>query len=265
MRQLGPQLGTDGLGLAAQCRKRRVPTPPPGYWQKKAVGRAPATTPLPVLTELSAKPLSTVAPVRLSGKRPELPPEVLAESEPASEPSSVVEEDDGLDTMRGLHPKVKAWVAEHRQEQEKRRQESRQHRHDPWGLTPTPLPNLTLRDRYRFRATSTLFHAVEKEGGKVGEALIAGKLTFLVSAQKLEVTIAEKMTRPTKVPEGVETWTAYPHHRQTGLISTGFLRIRFDTYGGRRQREWIETQKKRLATLLPVVVTAIVEAGPILA
>ncbi len=47
LRQLGPQLGTDGRGHATLCRKRRVPTPPLGYWQKKEVGRAPPVTPLP--------------------------------------------------------------------------------------------------------------------------------------------------------------------------------------------------------------------------
>ncbi len=269
LRQLGPQLGTDGPGLASLCRRLRVPTPPLGYWQKKAVGRAPPTTPLPASAEPLAKTQAagTAALVRVRGRRAVPLPEAPPEPEPASEPSPAaeVEEDDGLDTMRSLHPKVKAWVAEHRQEQEKRREEGRRRRHDPWGWTPTPLANLTQRDRYRFRATSTLFHAVEKEGGKVGEALLAGKVFFLVSGQKIEATIAEKMTRPTKAPEGSETWTAYPHHRQTGLVPTGFLRIRFDTYVGGRQREWIDGPRKKMAALLPIVVAAIIEAGPVLA
>lgn len=49
MSKLGAQLATNGPGLAALCRKRQIPTPPLGYWQKKAVGRAPEMPPLPSL------------------------------------------------------------------------------------------------------------------------------------------------------------------------------------------------------------------------
>lgn len=35
MSKLGAQLATNGPGLAALCRKRQIPTPPLGYWQKK--------------------------------------------------------------------------------------------------------------------------------------------------------------------------------------------------------------------------------------
>lgn len=269
LRQLGPQLGTDGPGLTALCRRLRVPTPPLGYWQKKAVGRAPPVAPLPASAEAPAKTSNTrtAASLRLRGQRAAPAPEAQPEPEPTPEsvPAAVAEEEDGLDTMRGLHPKVKAWVAEHRQEQERRRAEGRGRRHDPWGFAPTPLVDLTQRDRYRFRATSTLFHAVEKEGGSVAEALIAGKVTFLVSGQKLKVVIAEKMTRLLKAPADAERWSAYPHHHQTGLVSTGFLRVRFDTYVGGRQRDWIEAPNKKVAALLPAIVRAIIEAGPTLA
>lgn len=266
MSKLGPQLGTDGPSLAALCRKRYVPTPPLGYWQKRAVGRAPPTPPLPSTEMPAAAPAARpTAPARLRTKQP-LPVSALsAEVEVAPETQPGVEDDNSLDPMHNLHPKVKAWVAEHRQEQEKRREESRRRKHDPWGWTPPPLSNLTERDTYRFRVTSTLFRAVEKEGGKIGEALLAGKVTFLVSEQELKCAIAEKMTRSAKPTEEAKKWTAYPDHHQTGLVSSGFLRVKFDTYVGGRSREWVEAPKKKMAAVLPEIVGAIIAAGPILA
>lgn len=91
--KLGPQLGTDGPGLATLCRKRHVPTPPLGYWQKKAVGRAPPTTPLPASADLPEKEwLSrTAAPARLPTRQAEPAPTPVPE--PALEASSISEDD----------------------------------------------------------------------------------------------------------------------------------------------------------------------------
>tara|TARA_R100000322_G_scaffold137593_1_gene93350 strand:+ start:199 stop:1017 length:819 start_codon:yes stop_codon:yes gene_type:complete len=167
--------------------------------------------------------------------------------------------------MRALHPKVKAWVAEHRQLQESRRAENRQRSRDFWGGSLPHISDLTARDRYRFRVTSTLFRAIEKQGGQIGEAKLTGKVTFLVSDQELKCVIAEKMSRATKIMEGAGKWTAFPHHHQTGLVSSGFLRVRFDTYVNGRSRDWIETSKKKMAIILPDIVGAIIAAGPLLA
>jgi hypothetical protein len=58
LNRVGPELGLDGPRLAKLCDKRQVPYPPPGYWQKKAVGRAPAPTPLPDEEVVAAKELA---------------------------------------------------------------------------------------------------------------------------------------------------------------------------------------------------------------
>ena len=113
--------------------------------------------------------------------------------------------------------------------------------------------------------TSTLFRAIEKQGGQIGEAKLTGKVTFLVSDQELKCVIAEKMSRATKIIEGAGKWTAFPHHQQTGLVSSGFLRVRFDTYVNGRSRDWIETSKKKMAIILPDIISAIIAAGPLLA
>ena len=71
MSKLGPQLGTDGQGLAALCRKRHVPTPPLGYWQKKAVGRASPAPSLPSAEIPTTAPAPhPTAPARLRTNQP---------------------------------------------------------------------------------------------------------------------------------------------------------------------------------------------------
>jgi len=59
MSKLGAQLATNGPGLSALCRKRQIPTPPLGYWQKKAVGRAPEMHPLPSFEPPPKPPLQS--------------------------------------------------------------------------------------------------------------------------------------------------------------------------------------------------------------
>ena len=264
MSKLGAQLATNGPGLAALCRKRQIPTPPLGYWQKKAVGRAPEMPPLPSF-EPPQKTSPSIKPARGSG-RPPVPVSVPSrDAESVAELTPFDENDESLDHMRALHPKVKAWVAEHRQLQESRRAENRQRSRDFWGGSLPHISDLTARDRYRFRVTSTLFRAIEKQGGQIGEAKLTGKVTFLVSEQELKCVIAEKMSRATKIMEGAGKWTALPHHHQTGLVSSGFLRVRFDTYVNGRSRDWIETPKKKMAIILPDIVSAIIAAGPLLA
>lgn len=47
MSKLAQELGVSGSYLARVCARLDVPRPPRGYWAKRAVGRAPAITPLP--------------------------------------------------------------------------------------------------------------------------------------------------------------------------------------------------------------------------
>jgi hypothetical protein len=44
--RIGPEIGLDDPSLAQLCHKLQRPYPPRGYWQKKAVGRAPDRIPL---------------------------------------------------------------------------------------------------------------------------------------------------------------------------------------------------------------------------
>lgn len=56
----------------------------------------------------------------------------------APEPPSIIdaketEKDDGRDPLDGLHPKITAWIAEHKREQKERAQENRRRRNDIWS------------------------------------------------------------------------------------------------------------------------------------
>lgn len=156
-----------------------------------------------------------------------------------------------------LHSFVKAWLIQHKREQDDRGRALKGH--DNGSLWwKGPLPDLTKRDLYRFNTTSEIFKAIEATGCKIVEAPITGKVIFLASNEKVECSIVEKMFKPLK-SDGA--WTAYPEHHQTGLQSTGFLRVTINTYIGRKAPEWIETKEKKITDLLHEISTAIISAG----
>lgn len=104
LNRVGPDLGLDGPRLAKLCDKRQIPYPPPGYWSKKAVGRASAAPPLP--PDPGPISESTAAPrTRLSKRRePDLglkPP--AAVNEAASPPA-------GRLLLNRLQRSMMAWI-----------------------------------------------------------------------------------------------------------------------------------------------------------
>jgi hypothetical protein len=115
--------------------------------------------------------------------------------------------------------------------------------------------------------TSAIFKAVEGAGGKVDTAHFPGRVTFLVGNEKIECSIVEKMMQAFLADKKDSLqWTAYPDHHQSGLTSSGFLRMTITTYlahGAKQQ--WIETATKKMANLLPEIVGGIMAAGPIVA
>ena len=79
-------------------------------------------------------------------------------------------------------------------------QELKRRRHDTW-FKPAPVIELTERDRYRFRVTSALLKGVEKLGGRVQSASVRGLIEFSVTGEKVEFTVAEKMSQRIKRPK----------------------------------------------------------------
>jgi hypothetical protein len=159
------------------------PCPPRGYWAKKEAGKPVVTLRLPA----RAAGIPDWADIQPTPPRIERPAEVIATVATAAATACALTVPDTLDD---LHPKVKAWVAQHKREQKERAQKIRSHRHEFWGAMDRPLADLTERALYRFRVTSAIFGGVEKAGGLVEEALISGKVTFRVDGQKVECSIA---------------------------------------------------------------------------
>ncbi|MEI9915130.1 MAG: hypothetical protein WDN29_04240 [Methylovirgula sp.] len=89
-------------------------------------------------------------------------------------------------------------------------------------------------------------------------------MTFKIAGHDVECSIVEKLIRSLSHRDEVRKWTAYPDHHQSGLASSGFLRVSITTYLDGRQPQWIETSKAKIGDMLPEIVGAIIAAGPIL-
>ncbi|MEZ5894214.1 MAG: hypothetical protein R3C58_13860 [Parvularculaceae bacterium] len=163
------------------------------------------------------------------------------------------------ETMRGLHPIVANWVAAHAEEQAKRRQERRANR-DRW-YQPDLRADLTDRDKYRFRVTSAFLKSVERAGGEVESGTLRGKLKLKVCGETVECVIAEKLKRKLLTEPNDREWTAWPEHHNSGLSSSGFLRLTIDCWRINRQ-DFIESNRAKADVLLPKLVAAVLAAGP---
>ena len=257
MNRLAAEFGISDTGLAKICRKLDVPYPPRGYWAKKEAGK-------PVVTfKLSPGKDGTPRQVEIRPTLPKTTPRPEVEESIIAAAIKV----DGIvvpDGMDNLHPRVKAWISEHKKQQKEREQENRRrHRHEVWWVPPL-LPALTERDCYRFRVTSAIFNGIEKAGGKIEKSPITGKVTIKIAGHDVECSIVEKLIRSLGPRDEIRTWTAYPEHHQSGLASSGFLRVSITTYLDGRHPQWIETPKVKIGDMLPEVIGAIMAAGPIL-
>lgn len=258
MARLGQEFGVSGNGLAKICQRMHVPYPPRGYWAKKEAGKAVA------IAQLAPLPPGVASEVEIHPTPPaiEEPADVQAVVAAAKSSAGAITVPETTDN---LHPKVKAWLTQHKNEQMERAREHKRQRHDEWFFGKSLLPDLTERDLYRFKVTSAIFKAVEAAGGRIDSAAINGKVTFLIAGEKVECSIVEKMRQSLLVPreEGTK-WTAYPEYHQNGLTSSGFLRVTITTYLPVGTKEWVETATKKIAALLPEIVGRIMAAGPIL-
>ena len=257
MSRLAIEFGISGNGLAKICDRLNVPYPPRGYWAKKDAGK-------PVVTfKLTPRKddVPQAAEIHPTPPREASPPEVEQSAIAAAEKIAGIAVPESLGE---LHPRVKAWIAEHKKLQKEREQTNRRRGRNDWWVEPL-IPDLTERDLYRFRVTSAIFQGVEKAGGKIEQSPMTGKVTFLVMGQKVDCSIVEKLVRSFSVREDAGKWTAFPGHHQTGLTSSGFLRVTITTYLSGAASQWIETAKAKIGDMLPNIVGAIIASGPILA
>jgi hypothetical protein len=256
MIRLAEEFGITGNGLAKVCDRLDAPYPPPGYWAKKEAGKPVVTLRLPTLRE----GIPRTADIYPTPPKPA--PYPAAEQAAAT----VVERIRDVlvpESNDKLHPRVQAWIADHKKRQKERELESRNRRRDIGWASPS-IPDLTERDLYRFRATSAILCAVEKAGGAIEKSPAIGKVTFLISGHQVECSIVEKMVMSLKQWQDQRKWTAFTERCKSGLDSSGFLRVSITTYLQGRKAEWVETEKIKIGQLLPNVVSAIMAAGPIL-
>jgi hypothetical protein len=256
MSRLAEEFGITGNGLAKICDRLEVPYPPRGHWAKKQAGKPVVTFRLPPRKD----GVPQVADIHPTPARPAPTPEARQSVIAVAEKVTGVTVLNGLDD---LHPRVRAWIAEHKRLQKERELQNRRRGRNDWW-TDLLLPDLTQRDLYRFRVTSAIFKGIEKAGGKIEESPITGKVTFVVVNQKVECSIVEELSRSLAPREENAKWTAFPNHHQNGLTSSGFLRVSIATYLGAGTSQWIETAKARISDLLPEIVGGIMAAGPIL-
>ena len=256
MSRLSADFGLSGNGLAKICARLDVPVPPRGYWAKKDAGKPVVAYRLPPQKQggpshADIRPTPPVKPV---------PVEELQTRDVAVKAAEAVMVPEATDR---LHPMVRAWFAEHKREQKERAQENRRARRDVFSWSRPLLADLTERDLYRFRVTSAVFRAVEAAGGQVVKAPVTGKVTFRAGGHDIACSIVEKLYRPLKVPED-DAWTAWPDHHQTGLYSSGFLRVTITTYLEGRQKQWIENDKQKIGDVLPDIAGAVIAGGAFL-
>jgi hypothetical protein len=234
MSRLAEEFGISGNGLAKICDRLDVPYPSRGYWARKEAGKQVITFKLP--SRKNGIPESAdIYPT--PAKPPPLPQAAQAAAKVIEQVADIVVPENPDE----LHPRVLAWIADHAKRKKEREQENSRRRHDRWSIRPL-IPDLTARDLYRFRVTSAIFFGVEKADGKIEKSPITGKVTFLSNGHEVECSIVEKMIKSLGQRDEQRNWTAYPAHHQSGLESSGYLRVSITTYLPGRQPQWIETE-----------------------
>ena len=256
MRTLATEFGVSDQGLAKICARHTIPRPPRGFLAKKEAGLTVEQQPLPALSDETASAMITItraSPALASATGMSK----VARAKAEELPSFKVPE-----SFAGLHWIVAVWVKDHEQAQLERRKQLKAWRpRDFWK--PDLVPDLTERDRYRFRMTSALLKALEAQGGKAVSGTIRGQLVLEVSGEKIEMTVIEKMRQTLQKPtKEDQRWTAYPHHHNAALHPTGYLRFTVSTYfGAGGTKQWIETEKKNGAAILGEVVAGLLSIG----
>ena len=253
MRTLAKQFGISDRGLAKICEKLDVPTPPVGYWAKKAAGKKVQQ---PALAE--AKPTTA----RSTSISPSPKPRANA-SATMTEIQSVKKALGQValpDFPNGLHRLVKEWVANHKAEQARQRKER-----DRWATAWRRI-DLTDRDVYRFQSTSAVLTALESHSIQIAEAGVWGDIRLLTNGEPLKIAIKERLQQSRPLDYGYDKkWSAYGDRYPSSLYSTGRLRVNISTaYAGRWERRWEETDEQTIVDLIPIIVAEIVRAGPIL-
>jgi len=160
-------------------------------------------------------------------------------------------------TLHHPHPVVLGWLQEHKTEQKKIRESNKDIVQKNGWRTVSDLPDLTKRDRYRFRVTSAFLFQVEAEGWRVLDGdKVKGRLSLEIDDTPQSIVIIERMKRHTGSTEN--TFSAFGSHTRSGLVPTGFLRFTPASYGA---KELVETSNKSADVVIPKVLIALKKAA----
>lgn len=256
MSRLAEEYGISGNGLAKICGREEIPYPPRGYWAKHAVGKAPKQIPLP---KSDGARTIVIRPTPLPPPPIELPPEIKQQADRARAGAT------GLAVPERLvrpHAVIASWLTEHEEKKRRARQER-----DPWRRDLYRPSEFTETDRRKHRILDALFKAVERQGGKVRQEE-RGMLSAEVSGEKVEFQVREKQKQERRpLTEDEKQWRSPGEKNwKQELFSTGRLVIEVKTWQwpAGLSRQWIESEKQPMDTMLPDIVATFVAAGPLL-
>lgn len=236
--------------LVEICSRHAIPVPPRGYWPQLRAGRRVIRYRLPTAAHgaRDGVEIRSIAAAKV-------PEETAFERDRDADVTNA-----GIRSLphdRDLHSMVATWIKDHADRVAWVRSESCGARFGT-GFDDASAPDLTEKDWYRLEATSTFLKAIEEAGVKVLRGWIAGRLELEVSGTRLHVAIVQKMQQKLRPTAEDKNWTAFRSHHNVGLFPTPWLRITVGAaLGGRKKLEWIESEERKAATLLPEIVERI--------
>jgi len=257
MMRLAHQYGITGNGLAKICDRLNVPYPPRGYWAKKAAGKKVITYRLPDADTNIPKRV-VIRPTPL----PEKPPEISAEIESTVASARAAAATIGVSNrLVRPHPIIASWLADH----ERRKIDARLER-DPWRRNLIAPVSFSEADRRRHRILDALLKAIEREGGHANQG--ENRVLFaVVQGQRIDFQLREKLKQVRRpLTDEEKRWqSSNDKGWRQELSSTGKLVLSIKTHVPGLQMEWLESDSKKMETLLPDIVATFVTAGPLLA
>ena len=259
MIHVAAEFGISGNGLSKICRKLDVPYPPRGYWAKLNAGKAPAVMPLPKRKDDT--PEGATITRALLGQS-DASPEVVRARALFDEALEKAGEIFVPDRLSKPHPIIVGWKKE-----KERRQERARHERNPWTRDLYREPDFTSEDRRRHRILHALFNALEKGGGTV-VVNDRNELSYEQCGESITFQLRGKLKQVKRpLTEREKRWKL-PSDKEwrQELEPTGKLVFEFKSYLRTGfKREWLESDKRTLESMLPEIIATFWAAIPLLA
>ena len=251
--RLAGRYGITGTGLAKICRKMGVPVPPPGFWQRKRVGRPDPQPPLPPLRQ----GIPGVATITKPGvRKPTISPETAARLATEDDAENRITVSDRLVNPHAL-VRLTRDSMEHGGVDDYGALFSRgsQQRLDI-RVSKTSLARA-------LRILDALFKALEARGAPVKLGTERWERTYVaITDEKVKVRLEEVFKRidhvlTKKEREEQEKW-GRSWARKWEYEPTGLLRFRIEEYVEGARKSWSDGGSQRLEEMLNDIVKGIV-------